>query len=159
MYSFEHKDTEHHMRAMRDILEDTAHRAKDCLEYLLDETCWDSQDLDDVKDCIEILCGIRKFNYIGVLGGILGGNCCNRGVSGLAEAQYISDLQAKVQGLEAEMKSFGLVNDQNQLDIELARGFINSAFDKSGIVPLFGFNFDKTDGEALIGILEKYKDS
>jgi hypothetical protein len=38
----------------------------------------------------------------GVLGGILGGNCCNRGVGGLAEAQYISDLQAKVQGLEAE---------------------------------------------------------
>lgn len=57
------------------------------------------------------------------------------------------------------MKSFGLVNDQNQLDIELAKGFINSGFDKSGIVPLFGFNFDKTDGEALVGILEKYKDS
>lgn len=57
------------------------------------------------------------------------------------------------------MKSLGMVNDQNQLDIELAKGFINSAFDKSGIVPLFGFNFDKTDGEALIGILEKYKDS
>lgn len=50
MYSFEHKDT--------------AHRAKDCLEHLLDEPCWDSQDLDDVKDCIEILWGIRKFNYM-----------------------------------------------------------------------------------------------
>lgn len=64
MYSFEHKDTEHPMRDMRNILEDTAHRAKDCLEHLLDEPCWDSQDLDDVKDCIEILCGIRKFNYM-----------------------------------------------------------------------------------------------
>lgn len=51
MYSFEHKDTEHPMRDMRNILEDTAHRAKDCLEHLLDEPCWDSQDLDDVKDC------------------------------------------------------------------------------------------------------------
>lgn len=56
------------------------------------------------------------------------------------------------------MKSLGLVNDQNQLDIEMAKGFINSAFDKSGNVPLFGFNFDKSDGEAFIGILEKYKD-
>lgn len=56
------------------------------------------------------------------------------------------------------MKTAGLVNDQNQLDIELAKGFINSAFEKSGTVPIFGFNFDKSDGEALIGILEKYKD-
>lgn len=55
------------------------------------------------------------------------------------------------------MKTAGLVNDQNQLDIELAKGFINSAFEKSGTVPMFGFNFDKSDGEALIGILEKYK--
>lgn len=57
------------------------------------------------------------------------------------------------------MKNVGLVNEQNQLDIELAKGFINSAFDKSGTVNVFGFNFDKTDGEALIGILEKYKDA
>lgn len=56
------------------------------------------------------------------------------------------------------MKNAGLVNEQNQLDIELAKGFINSAFDKSGKVSAFGFIFDKTDGEALIGILEKYKD-
>lgn len=56
------------------------------------------------------------------------------------------------------MKSFGLVNDQNQLNIELTKGFINSAFSKSGTISLFGFNFDKTDGEAFIGILEKYKD-
>lgn len=56
------------------------------------------------------------------------------------------------------MKTAGLVNDKNQLDIELTKGFINSAFDKSGNVTLFGFTFDKTDGEALIGILEKYKD-
>lgn len=34
----------------------------------------------------------------GILGNVLGGNCAR----GIAEAQYISDLQAKVQGLEAE---------------------------------------------------------
>ena len=56
------------------------------------------------------------------------------------------------------LKTLGLVNDNNQLDIDLARGFINSAFDKSGTVAMLGFTFDKTDGEALVGILEKYKD-
>lgn len=61
MYSFEHKDTEDHpVKDTSIVLEDVAHRAKDCLEQLLEEDCWDSQDVDDVKDCIEILCGIRK---------------------------------------------------------------------------------------------------
>lgn len=35
----------------------------------------------------------------GVLGNVLGGNC---GARGITEVQYVSDLQAKVQGLEAE---------------------------------------------------------
>ncbi len=56
------------------------------------------------------------------------------------------------------LKTMGLVNDKNQLDIELTKGFINSAFDKSGNITMFGFTFDKNDGEALIGILDKYKD-
>lgn len=56
------------------------------------------------------------------------------------------------------MKMAGLVNGNNQLDIELTKGFLNSAFDKSGNITMYGFTFDKTDGEALIGILEKYKD-
>ena len=56
------------------------------------------------------------------------------------------------------MKTMGLLNDNNQIDIEIAKGFINSAFEKSGRVTVFNFTFDKTDGEALIGILEKYQD-
>lgn len=64
MYSFEHKDTDNHpVKETSIVLENVAHRVKDCLEQLLEEDCWDSQDLDDVKDCIEILCGIRKFNF------------------------------------------------------------------------------------------------
>lgn len=46
----------------------------------------------------------------------------------------------------------------NKVDIEVAKGFINSAFDKSGTVEYLGFKFDKSDGEALINIMEKYKD-
>lgn len=43
----------------------------------------------------------------GLLGGLFGGNCCNgaRGIGMGAELQYVSDLQAKVQALEAEKTS------------------------------------------------------
>lgn len=37
-----------------------------------------------------------------------------------------------------------------QVGIDVAKGFINSAFDKSGTVEYLGFKFDKSDGEALI---------
>lgn len=38
----------------------------------------------------------------GLLGGILGGNCYNRGVGGMAEVQYVSALQAENGQLKAE---------------------------------------------------------
>lgn len=56
------------------------------------------------------------------------------------------------------LKQVGLVDEDQKLDIELAKGFINSAFDKSGTVEYLGFKFDKSDGEALVNLLEKYKD-
>lgn len=56
------------------------------------------------------------------------------------------------------LKQIGLVNENNQLDIELFKGFLNSAFDKAGEVDFMGFTFDRHDGEALIGIMEKYSD-
>lgn len=57
------------------------------------------------------------------------------------------------------LKTAGIVNDNNQIDIEMTKGFINSAFEKSGRVTVMNFMFDKSDGEALIGILEKYRDT
>ena len=56
------------------------------------------------------------------------------------------------------LKQVGIVDENNKVDIEVASGFINSAFDKSGTVEYLGFKFDKSDGEALINIMEKYKD-
>lgn len=56
------------------------------------------------------------------------------------------------------LKQVGIVDENNKVDIEVAKGFINSAFDKSGAVEYLGFKFDKSDGEALINIMEKYKD-
>ena len=56
------------------------------------------------------------------------------------------------------LKQVGIIDESNKLNIEVASGFINSAFDKSGTVEYLGFKFDKSDGEALINIMEKYKD-
>lgn len=53
----------------------------------------------------------------GLLGGLFGGNCCNgaRSLGMGAELQYVSDLQAKVQALEAEKTSnANLVSAFNQ---------------------------------------------
>lgn len=57
------------------------------------------------------------------------------------------------------MKSIGLVNEYNQLDIDLTRGFLESAFAKEEKIKIFNFSFDKVDAESLINILEKYKDA
>ena len=56
------------------------------------------------------------------------------------------------------LKTAGIVNDNNQIDIEMAKGFINSAFEKSGRVTAMNFTFDKSDGEAVVSLLDKYKD-
>lgn len=37
-------------------------------------------------------------------------------------------------------------------------GLASFSYDKSGTVEYLGFKFDKSDGEALINIMEKYKD-
>lgn len=57
------------------------------------------------------------------------------------------------------LKALRLVTEQNKLDLELVKGFINSAFDKSGKVEIYGFILDKSDGEAFISLLETYKDA
>lgn len=56
------------------------------------------------------------------------------------------------------LKQLGIVDEEHKVDIEMARGFLNSAFDKSGVVEYLGFRFDNSDGEALVNIMEKYKD-
>lgn len=65
-----------------------------------------------------------------------------------------------VSGRLSSGESFYVSNagENNKVDIDVAKGFINSAFDKSGTVEYLGFKFDKSDGEALINIMEKYKD-
>lgn len=57
------------------------------------------------------------------------------------------------------MRNIGLVNEHNQLDIELTKGFIRSAFSKEEKITVFNFSFNKEDGETLINILERHKDA
>ena len=57
------------------------------------------------------------------------------------------------------LKSLGIVNDQNQVNIEMAKGFLDSAFNKSSTLEMYNFRFDKSDGDALIDLLNKYKDN
>lgn len=56
------------------------------------------------------------------------------------------------------LKKMGIITEDNRVDIEMAKGFINSAFDKSGTVEVYGFRLDKADGEFFVNLLEKYKD-
>lgn len=57
------------------------------------------------------------------------------------------------------LKLLGLVNEHNQLDIEATKSFMNAAFSKQEKVDYLNFIFDKQDGDALIGIMEKYRDA
>lgn len=56
------------------------------------------------------------------------------------------------------MKSLGIVNEHDQMDIEAVKGFLDSGFEKAEKIQFFGINFTKQDGEALLKIMEKYKD-
>lgn len=86
----------------------------------------------------------------GILGGLLGGG--NQNVVSALQADTLIGKYLPM------LKQVGIVDENNKVDIEVAKGFINSAFNKSGAVEYLGFKFDKSDGEALINIMEKYKD-
>ena len=53
----------HQVRDPKVILEEVTHRINFCVEDLLKQDCWSSQDIDDLKDCIEILCCIKKITF------------------------------------------------------------------------------------------------
>lgn len=53
----------HQVRDPKVTLEEVAHRVHYCIEDLLKQDYWSSQDIDDLKDCIEILCGIKKITF------------------------------------------------------------------------------------------------
>ena len=70
----------------------------------------------------------------------------------------IGKAEELVQNNAQVLKTLGILNDNNQLDIDKIKGFLNSAFNKSSKVEMYGFTFDSSDGEFLTNLLEKYKD-
>ena len=51
-------------RDLNDVLESIAKKAKAILCELDDVACFDSQDLDNIRDCTQILLSIKKFTYM-----------------------------------------------------------------------------------------------
>lgn len=51
----------------------------------------------------------------------------------------------------------GMVDPQGNVDIEILKGGINGGFSVSSVMSMFGYRFDRGDGDAIIALLEKYK--
>lgn len=60
------------------------------------------------------------------------------------------------------LKEFGLMNESNLLDTEKVKLFIDTAFQKQSEVKInlmgIPFKFDASDGQALLEIMERYKE-
>lgn len=70
----------------------------------------------------------------------------------------MQNLGGMVDKYKPTLKALGMLDEQDRLDLEKTRQVFDAGFSKCEKVPLLGFNFDRTDGEALLGILDKYKD-
>ena len=53
----------------------------------------------------------------------------------------------------------GLVNEHQQLDIDKARAFLDGAFNKSPTVRMLNFTFTREDGDALLNLLDRHRDT
>lgn len=51
----------------------------------------------------------------------------------------------------------GMIDPQGNVDIEILKGGINGGFSVSSVMSMFGYRFDRGDGDAIIALLEKYK--
>lgn len=60
------------------------------------------------------------------------------------------------------LKEFGIMNESNLLDTEKVKLFIDTAFQKQSEVKInlmgIPFKFDASDGQALLEIMERYKE-
>ena len=70
----------------------------------------------------------------------------------------LNQADALIQKYLPMLKQVGIVDENNKVDIPVVDGFLKQAFTKQETIEYFGFKFDKSDGEALINIMEKYKD-
>lgn len=59
--------------------------------------------------------------------------------------------------IQERLNAKGMVDPQGNVDIEVLKGGINGGFSVSNTVSMFGYRFDRGDGDAIIALLEKYK--
>lgn len=59
--------------------------------------------------------------------------------------------------IREKLDAKGMVDPQGNVDIEILKGGINGGFSVSNTVSMFGYRFDRGDGDAIIALLEKYK--
>lgn len=59
--------------------------------------------------------------------------------------------------IKEKLDAKGMVDPQGNVDIEILKGGINGGFSVSDTVSMFGYRFDRGDGDAIIALLEKYK--
>lgn len=64
----------------------------------------------------------------------------------------------KAEGFAPELRMLGLADEQNRIDLDRAREFLAGGFSKTESLTAFGFTFTREDGDALLGIMDKYKD-
>lgn len=62
-----------------------------------------------------------------------------------------------VRNIKEKLDAKGMVDPQGNVDIEILKGGINGGFSVSDTVSMFGYRFDRGDGDAIIALLEKYK--
>lgn len=77
---------------------------------------------------------------------------------GGAAPLVLSKFDAMLNQYEGILKSVDVLIDNNKLDIDKVNVFLNNGFNTSGNFEYFGFIFSKSDGEAFVSLLNKYKD-
>lgn len=80
---------------------------------------------------------------------------------GLVMGSYLAVKQADrmVQENLPLLKGLGLVNENNQYDVDVIKESMDHAFSQmSSFNVLYGFTITKQDGDNLIKIMERYKD-
>ena len=82
---------------------------------------------------------------------------CTKGPEG-ATALVMASANKFIAQAMPTLTLLDLVNEHQQLDIDKARVFLEAAFAQSPSVKMAKFTFTREDGDALLGILDKYKD-
>ena len=77
---------------------------------------------------------------------------------GGAAPLVLSKFDAMLNQYEGILKSVDVLIDNNKLDIDKVNVFLNNGFNTSGSFEYFVFIFSKSDGEAFVSLLNKYKD-